>query len=92
MKNIKLLSPQLENLTLCDMLDLNDAIIDTPNLRSFKIMNMEKIPISWCPVVGSRLMEVEIGLKNARTTNCLLELTTFAENLGENITLSFDTT
>ncbi|WMV28597.1 hypothetical protein MTR67_021982 [Solanum verrucosum] len=37
-------------------------------------------------------MEVEIGLKNARTTNSLLELRVFAGNLGGNISLSFDTT
>ncbi|KAH0668901.1 hypothetical protein KY289_023398 [Solanum tuberosum] len=73
------------------MPDLDEAIIDTPNLRSFKLINMEKVP-NWCPVVGSRLMEVEIGLENARTTNNLLELRVFAGNLGRNISLSFDTT
>jgi len=73
------------------MPDLDEAIIDTPNLRSFKLIDMEKVP-SWCPVVGSRLMEVEVGLKNARTTNNLLELRVFAGNLGRNISLSFDTT
>ncbi|XP_015168802.1 metalloendoproteinase 3-MMP-like [Solanum tuberosum] len=73
MEKINLLSYELENLTLSDMRDLDEAIIDTPNLRPFKLINMEKVP-SWCPVVGSRLMEVEIGLKNARTTNSLLEL------------------
>uniref|UniRef100_M1B9M2 Uncharacterized protein n=1 Tax=Solanum tuberosum TaxID=4113 RepID=M1B9M2_SOLTU len=38
--------------------------------------------------MGSRQMEVEMG---ARATNNLLELRTFAENLGENITLSLET-
>uniref|UniRef100_M1DPI1 Metalloendoproteinase 1 n=1 Tax=Solanum tuberosum TaxID=4113 RepID=M1DPI1_SOLTU len=91
MEKINLLSYELENLTLSDMPDMDEAIIDTPNLRQFKLIDMEKIP-SWCPVVGSRLMEVEIGLKNARTTNNLLELRVFAGNLGGNISLSFDTT
>ncbi|WMV28605.1 hypothetical protein MTR67_021990 [Solanum verrucosum] len=91
MEKINLLSYELENLTLSDMRDLDEAIIDTPNLRPFKLIDMEKVP-SWCPVVGSRLMEVEIGLKNARTTNSLLELRVFAGNLGGNISLSFDTT
>jgi len=91
MEKINLLSYELENLTLSDMRNLDEAIIDTPNLRPFKLIDMEKVP-SWCPVVGSRLMEVEIGLKNARTTNSLLELRVFAGNLGGNISLSFDTT
>ncbi|WMV28628.1 hypothetical protein MTR67_022013 [Solanum verrucosum] len=38
--------------------------------------------------MGSRQMEVEMG---ARATNNLLELRTFAENLGENIKLSLET-
>ncbi|MCD9638119.1 hypothetical protein HAX54_021851 [Datura stramonium] len=42
-------------------------------------------------MAGSRLMEVEMGSKYARATNRLLELRTFAENLGENITLSLET-
>ncbi|KAH0668903.1 hypothetical protein KY289_023396 [Solanum tuberosum] len=91
MEKINLLSYELENLTLSDMRDLDEAIIDTPNLHPFKLIDMEKDP-SGCPVVGSRLMEVEIGLENARTTNSLLELRVFAGNLGGNISLSFDTT
>ncbi|XP_075096217.1 uncharacterized protein LOC142174338 [Nicotiana tabacum] len=34
LNKIKLLSPELENLNLSDMVDLDDAIIVTPNLRS----------------------------------------------------------
>ncbi|MCE0481992.1 hypothetical protein HAX54_040292 [Datura stramonium] len=49
---------------------------------------MGKIPIS-CPVVGSRQMEVEIGFKYVPA---LQNLRTCTGNLGENITLSFDTT
>ncbi|KAH0674416.1 hypothetical protein KY284_025503 [Solanum tuberosum] len=80
MEKINLLSYELENLTLSDMRDLDEAIIDTPNLCPFKLIDMEKVP-SWCPVVGSRLMEVEIGLKNARTTNSLLELRVLLDEL-----------
>ncbi|KAG5604327.1 hypothetical protein H5410_025819 [Solanum commersonii] len=87
MEKTNLLSYELENLTLSDMRDLDEAIIDTPNLRPFKLIDMEKVP-SWCPVVGSRLLEVEIGLKNARTTNSLLELRevkSHSKNLCNNI-------
>ncbi|KAK4716252.1 hypothetical protein R3W88_014590 [Solanum pinnatisectum] len=90
MKKINLLSHKLDNLTLSDMPDFDEAIIDTPNLQSFELLNMEKVP-RLCHVVGSRQMEVEIGLKNARTTNSTVELITFAKNLGRNITPSFDT-
>lgn len=64
------MSPQWERLTLCDMIDLNDAFIVTFNLRSFKLINIFKFENS-CSMVGSRLMEVEMY---ARATNSLLEL------------------
>jgi len=80
-------SPQLECLTLNNIIDLDKAFIITPNLRKFNLINTFKFQ-TLCPIVGSRHMEVEMG---ARATNSLLELRTFAENLGENITLSLET-
>nr|XP_033517436.1 uncharacterized protein LOC117281690 [Nicotiana tomentosiformis] len=90
LKNIKLLSPELENLNLSNMVDLDDAIIVTPNLRSFKLINIEKV-VSSCPVVGSSLMEVEIVLKHVHPINRFLQMRNFAENLGENLTFSLAT-
>lgn len=84
---IKITSPKLESLTLSDMIVLDDAFIVTPNLRSFSVINTFTFQIS-CPMVGSGLMEVEMC---ARATNSLLELRTFAESLGESITLSLET-
>ncbi|XP_049404386.1 uncharacterized protein LOC125867836 [Solanum stenotomum] len=87
MKEIKIVSPLLESLTLNNLIDLDEAFIATPNLQLFNVIYSFKFQTP-CPVVGSRLMKVEMG---ARATNSLLELRTFAENLGENITLSLET-
>ncbi|XP_059277947.1 uncharacterized protein LOC132032197 [Lycium ferocissimum] len=86
-KKFKLLSPELENLTLSDMVDLDDAIIVTPNLRSFKLIDMVKLPSS-SSIVGSRLKEAEIELKYVYATSKLPGLRTFAENWGEILTFS----
>lgn len=61
LNEFRLLSSKLESLTL---VDLDDAIIVAPNLRSLKLIDMEKVP-SYSPVVGSSLMEAEIGLKHS---------------------------
>ncbi|KAK4715736.1 hypothetical protein R3W88_014074 [Solanum pinnatisectum] len=87
LKKIKIVSPQLECLTLNNIIDLDKAFIVTPNLQLFNVIYSFKFQTPY-PVVGSRLMKVEMG---ARATNSLLELRTFAENLGENITLSLET-
>nr|XP_033517727.1 uncharacterized protein LOC117282000 isoform X2 [Nicotiana tomentosiformis] len=72
------------------MIDLQDVIIVTPSLHSLKLLNTKKVPSS-SPVVGSRLTEAEIGLKYVYATNRLPDLRTFAENLGEKMTLSLVT-
>uniref|UniRef100_M1BDH1 F-box family protein n=1 Tax=Solanum tuberosum TaxID=4113 RepID=M1BDH1_SOLTU len=87
LKKIKIVSPLLESLTLNNIIDLDEAFIATPNLQLFNVIYSFKFQTP-CPIVGSRQMEVEMG---ARATNNLLELRTFAENLGENITLSLET-
>ena len=87
LKKIKIVSPLLENLTLNNIIDLEETFIDTPNLQLFNIIYSFKFKFP-CPIVGSRQMKVEMG---ARATNNLLELRTFAENLGENTTLSLET-
>ncbi|TMW87716.1 hypothetical protein EJD97_019584 [Solanum chilense] len=87
LKKIKIVSPLLENLTLNNIIDLEEAFIDTPNLQLFNVIYSFKFKAP-CPIVGSRQMKVEMG---ARATNNLLELRTFAENLGENTTLSLET-
>ncbi|XP_049364712.1 uncharacterized protein LOC125829541 [Solanum verrucosum] len=87
LKKIKIVSPLLESLTLNNIIDLDEAFIATPNLQLFNVIYSFKFQTP-CPIVGSRHMEVEMG---ARATNNLLELRTFAENLGENITLSLET-
>ncbi|KAG5604353.1 hypothetical protein H5410_025845 [Solanum commersonii] len=87
MKKIKIVSPLLESLSLNNLIDLDEAFIATPNLQLFNVIYSFKFQTP-CPIVGSRLMKVEMG---ARATNSLLELRTFAENLGENIMLSLET-
>uniref|UniRef100_M1DW53 F-box domain-containing protein n=1 Tax=Solanum tuberosum TaxID=4113 RepID=M1DW53_SOLTU len=91
LKIFKLSSPELENLTLSNMIDLNDAVIVTPNLRSFKIVDMKQVPNS-CPIVGSSLMEVEIGFKYVTSISRLVwYLRALGENLGDNLTFSLTT-
>lgn len=90
LEKIKIMSPELESLSLIGILDLDDSFIVAPKLRSFKIIDPFELA-SLYTVVGSTLMEVEIGLKNDCATNRFLELRTFAEYLGENITLSLET-
>ncbi|XP_049365945.1 uncharacterized protein LOC125830814 [Solanum verrucosum] len=87
LKRIKIVSPQLESLTLNNIIDLREAFIATPNLQLFSVIYSFKFQTPR-PIMGSRQMEVEMG---ARATNNLLELRTFAENLGENIKLSLET-
>ncbi|KAG5607042.1 hypothetical protein H5410_028534 [Solanum commersonii] len=79
LKKFKISSPELENLTLSNMVDLNDAVIVTPNLRSFKLIDIEKVPNS-CPIIGSSLMEVEIGFKYVTSEDRLC-----SDNIRSNI-------
>ena len=81
------MSPQLECLTLNNTTDLREAFIATPNLQLFNVLYSFNFQTPR-PMMGSRQMEIEM---DACATNNLLELRTFAENLGENITLSLET-
>ncbi|XP_025886753.2 uncharacterized protein [Solanum lycopersicum] len=87
LKKIKIVSPQLECLTLNNTTDLREAFIATPNLQLFNVLYSFNFQTPR-PMMGSRQMEIEM---DACATNNLLELRTFAENLGENITLSLET-
>ncbi|KAK4715735.1 hypothetical protein R3W88_014073 [Solanum pinnatisectum] len=87
LRKIKIVNPQLECLTLNNIIDLHEAFIGTPNLQLFNVIYSFNFQTPR-PIMGSRQMEVEMG---ACATNNLLELRTFAENLGENITLSLET-
>ncbi|KAG5587185.1 hypothetical protein H5410_047619 [Solanum commersonii] len=69
LNTIIVMSPQLESLTLCDMIDLNGAFIVTFNLRLFKLINIFKFQNSY-PMVGSKLMEV----RYVHAAKSLLEL------------------
>ncbi|KAG5604306.1 hypothetical protein H5410_025798 [Solanum commersonii] len=62
LNKIKIMSPELETLSLIDL----DHV--KPNLPWFKIFDSFRFQSS-CALVGSKLMEVEIGLKYVRVTN-----------------------
>ena len=87
LKKIKIVSPQLECLTLNNTTDLREAFIATPNFQLFNVLYSFNFQTPH-PMMGSRQMEIEM---DACATNKLLELRTFAENLGENTTLSLET-
>ncbi|WMV37876.1 hypothetical protein MTR67_031261 [Solanum verrucosum] len=70
LNKIKIMSSVLESLSL---INLDDAFIATPNLGLFNLFDSFKFPNS-CALVCSKLMVVEIGLKNVRATNRFLEM------------------
>lgn len=76
------MSPQLESLTLIDMLDLDDTFIVNPTVRWFKIFDSLIFQNS-CALVSSKLMEVEIGLKYVRATNRSLETDRYKSLIDE---------
>ncbi|KAG5604322.1 hypothetical protein H5410_025814 [Solanum commersonii] len=61
LNKIKIMSPELESLSLIDVLDLDDAFIVNPILHWFKIFDSFIFQNS-CALVCSKLMEVEMGL------------------------------
>ncbi|XP_027772751.1 uncharacterized protein LOC114077224 [Solanum pennellii] len=61
LSKMKIMCPELESLSLVDVLDLDDAFIVNPNLRWFKIFDSFIFQNS-CALICSNVMEVEMGL------------------------------
>lgn len=72
----------MESLSLIDMLDSDYAFTVNPNLRWLKIFDSFIFQNS-CGLVGSKLMEVEIGLKYVRVTNRFLKMLSMESDITE---------